>query len=57
MSYPKAIDVWMSMCMLFVFGALIEYAFVNVMVRKSRQDSSRYKKSDDPSDIKDDKVR
>ena len=46
----------MSMCMLFVFGALIEYAFVNVMVRKSRQDSSRYKKSDDPSDIKDDKV-
>ena len=47
----------MSMCMLFVFGALIEYAFVNVMVRKSRQDSSRYKKSDDPSDIKDDKVR
>ena len=55
-SYPKAIDVWMSMCMLFVFGALIEYAFVNVMVRKSKQETSRYKKSDDPSDLKDDKV-
>ena len=44
------------MCMLFVFGALLEYAFVNVMARKSKQDSSRYKKSDDPHDIKDDKV-
>ncbi len=42
------------MCMIFVFGALIEYAFVNVMVRKSKQDASKYKKSDDPGDLKQD---
>ena len=39
--------------MIFVFGALIEYAFVNVMVRKSKQDHAKYKKSDDPGDLKD----
>ena len=34
------IDVWMSTCLLFVFGALIEYSAVNVMYR-SRQKEDR----------------
>ena len=33
-SYIKAIDIWMSTGMLFVFGALIEYSLVNVYSRK-----------------------
>ena len=33
-SYTKAIDIWMSTCLLFVFLALIEFAVANVLVRK-----------------------
>ena len=36
MSYIKGIDVWMAACLLFVFGALIEYSAVNVMYRKDK---------------------
>ncbi|XP_050416972.1 glycine receptor subunit alpha-2 isoform X1 [Patella vulgata] len=36
-SYIKAIDVWMAMCLFFVFAALVEFAYVNVMSRVERR--------------------
>ncbi|XP_041360161.1 glycine receptor subunit alpha-3-like isoform X2 [Gigantopelta aegis] len=36
-SYVKAIDVWMAMCLFFVFAALLEFAYVNVMSRVERR--------------------
>ncbi|XP_053398808.1 glycine receptor subunit alpha-2-like [Mercenaria mercenaria] len=36
-SYVKGIDVWMATCLLFVFAALIEFAFVNVHTRVEKR--------------------
>ncbi|XP_076802242.1 glycine receptor subunit alphaZ1-like isoform X2 [Clavelina lepadiformis] len=35
-SYVKAIDVWMAVCLLFVFAALLEFAAVNFLSRQRK---------------------
>ncbi|CAC5391051.1 unnamed protein product [Mytilus coruscus] len=39
-SYFKAIDVWMVSCLCFVFAALIEFAYVNVLSRVEQRRQS-----------------
>ena len=45
-SYVKAIDVWMLVCLMFVFGALLEFAFVTVQIRQT----TKYKPGDTTED-------
>ncbi|XP_064608276.1 glycine receptor subunit alpha-2-like isoform X2 [Liolophura sinensis] len=35
LSYIKSLDVWLFTCLIFVFGAFLEYAIVNVQWRKA----------------------
>ncbi|GFR99769.1 LOW QUALITY PROTEIN: glycine receptor subunit alpha-3 [Elysia marginata] len=36
-SYIKAIDVWTAVCLMFVFSALLEFAYVNVTTRVEKR--------------------
>ena len=53
-SYIKAIDVWMSMNLVFVFTAYMEYAVVTVVARKYKRMLRKKEKKE--SEALDDKV-
>ena len=50
--YPKAIDVWMATCMVFVFTAMVEYAFVNSLSRESpKQEKKKQREENDNAKV------
>nr|AWJ68194.1 putative GABA receptor 12 [Hirudo verbana] len=51
-SFTKAIDVWMASCLVFVFGAFIEYSVVNVLARRDKARSLRKSKQNKPGCLK-----
>lgn len=49
-SYIKAIDIWTMVCLIFVFGALFEFALVNYALRNYMHDNN-IKKELSPSEM------
>ncbi len=49
-SYVKAIDVWMSMCIVQVFAAILEFAIVNTQARKEIRRMSMKKAQEEDMD-------
>lgn len=61
-SYVKAIDVWMAMCLFFVFMALVQFAYVNVLSRVEKRRKTTIQKiaigcqEEAPESIKDEEA-
>ena len=55
-SYIKSLELFLIMCFLFVFSAILEYAFVSYLVFKNREEErekqTMRKKHDDVSERK-----
>lgn len=57
-SYIKAIDIWNAFCMFFVFGALLEYAVINVLLRKEiRRNTRKLRSENGKTEVKENVIK